>query len=45
MPDTLVPDDLLEREAALRADGANPRMRDAAGRGQAPVTALPDCTA
>ena len=23
MPDTLVPDDLLEREAALRADGAD----------------------
>ena len=40
MPDTLVPDDLLEREAALRADGTNPRMRDAAAALGVPEAAL-----
>ena len=40
MPDTLIPDDLLEREAALRAGGAGLRMRDAAAALGVPEAAL-----
>jgi putative hemin transport protein len=40
MPDSLTPDDLLEREAALRTGGADLRMRDAAAALDVPEAAL-----